>query len=158
GKALQGKMVLGLVASVGEIPAHPQGPAVTCRVRLNGSEALAQVSSSDAGAQNWVPFGKFTLPVTQEQGKLDAVGSAYGLAEGVLSRLVRAQVIKGTARDKAGKLVYQIRIDNASPLILNGIAMLGTGSTDDETPKVWWGISISPRKSLTLPATEADVW
>ena len=70
---------------------------------------------------------------------------------------MRAQVIKGTARDKAGKLVYQIRIDNASPLILNGIAMLGTASKADEAPKVWWGISISPRRSLTLPATEADV-
>ena len=35
--------------------------------------------------------------------------------------------------------------------------MLGTASKADEAPKVWWGISISPRRSLTLPATEADV-
>jgi len=157
GKALDGKTVLGLVARVGEIPSRPEGPAVACRVRLNASEALVQVSSSDATARNWVPFGKFTLPVTQDKGKLDTVRFADGLAEGVLSRLVRAQVIKGTARDKGGKLVYQIRIDNASPLILNGIAMLGTASQADEAPKVWWGISISPRRSLTLPATEADV-
>ena len=100
GKALQGKTILGLVARVA-IPSRPEGPAVACRVRLNGSEALVQVASSDATAQNWIPFGKFTLPVTQEQGKFDAVRFADGLAEGVLSRLVRAQVIKGTARDKA---------------------------------------------------------
>ena len=65
-----GQMVLGLVAEVG-IPARPEGPAVACRVRMSASEALVQVTSSDATARNWVPFGKFTLPVVQDQGKLD---------------------------------------------------------------------------------------
>ena len=60
GKALNGKTILGLVARVAEIPSRPEGPAVACRVRLNASEALVQVASSDATAQNWVPFGKFT--------------------------------------------------------------------------------------------------
>ena len=50
-KALQGKTVLGLVAQVGEVGARPEGPAMTCHVRLNGSEASVQVSSSDAGPE-----------------------------------------------------------------------------------------------------------
>ena len=36
---------------------------------------------------------------------------------------------------------YSIRIDNASPLILNGLAALGTTSSADEIPKVLLGIS-----------------
>ena len=81
---------------------------------------------------------------------------ADGLAEGILNRLVRAQVTKGTAREK-GKLIYQIRIDNASPLVLNGLALLGTMSAADEKPKPLSGICISPRRSLTVPATEEVV-
>ena len=60
--------------------------------------------------------------------KFDADRFADGLAEGVLNRLVRAQVIKGATTREKGKLVYQIRIENASPMILNGLALLGTDS------------------------------
>ena len=52
---------------------------------------------------------------------------ADALAEGILNRLVRAQVIKGSAQREKGKLIHQIRIENASPLILNGLALVGTG-------------------------------
>jgi len=153
GKALNGKTLLGLVARVTEIPSRPEGPAVACRVKLNAGEALVQVTSSDAAARNWVPFGKFTVPVARNQEKFDVQRFADGLAEGILSRLVRAQVIKGTARDK-GKLIYQIRIENASPLILEGIAMLGTASKAGEKPEVLQGLSISPRRILTVPMFE----
>ncbi len=113
-----------------------------------------QVSSSDALAGAWVNFGKFTLPVTQENGKAEVMRMADGLSEGILNRLVRAQIIKGSATKDKGKLVYQLRIDNASPLVLNGLAMLGTASKDDEMPKVLPMISVSPRKSLTVPTSE----
>jgi hypothetical protein len=152
-KALEGKTVLGLVAHLGEIPASPAGPAVACRVRMSADEAMVQVFSSDATAQNWVPFGKFTVPVAQEKGKLDDVRFADGLAEGVLNRLVRAQVAKGTSKEK-GKRIYQVRIENYSPLVLNGLALVGTTSPADEKAKLVWGICISPRGSLTVPATE----
>ena len=91
-----------------------------------------QVLSSDASASNWVAFGKFNLPVVEGSEKFDASKFADGLAEGVLNRLVRAQVIKGATTREKGKLVYQIRIENASPLILNGLALLGTGSPEAE--------------------------
>ena len=45
---LRGKTVLGLKALVGEVPSRPDGPAVACRVRLSGKEAMVQVSSSDS--------------------------------------------------------------------------------------------------------------
>jgi hypothetical protein len=153
-KALQGQTVLGLVAQVGEIPARPDGPAVACKVRFKANQATVQLSISDANASGWVLFGKFSLPVTQDKGKPDIWRFADGMSEGVLTRLVRAQVIKGSATKDKGKLIYQIRVDNASPLVLNGLAVLGTASKEEELPKVLSMFSVSPRKSLTVPASE----
>ncbi len=112
--------------------------------------------SSDASAQNWVAFGKFTVPITKGEEKFDVQRFAALLSEGVLNRLVRAQVTKGTIQDK-GKRLYQVRIENASPLILNGLALVGTDSPESETPKVLLGMSVPPRRSLTVPATEEVV-
>ena len=106
-KALQGKTVLGLTAElVDEIPARPERPAVGCWLRLNAREASVQVMSSDSAAEKWVPFGKFILPVTHGQEKFDVQRFAAALSEGVLNRLVRAQVTKGTVQDK-GKRLYR---------------------------------------------------
>jgi hypothetical protein len=153
-KAVQGKTVLGLLAEIG-IPARPNGPAVACQVRIKGRDAAVQIASSDAAAQNWVPFGKFTLPVATDHGKLDAAQFADGLTEGILNRLVRTQLTKGPRQKD--RPTYGIRIDNASPLVLNGLAVLGRTSQPAETPKLLWGISVPPRKSLTLPASEEAV-
>ena len=101
--------------------------------------------------------GKFTLPLVQENGKIDHVKFADSLAEGVLNRLVRAQVIKGSAQKDKGKLIYQIRIENASPLILNGLAIIGTASKEGELPKVLSGIAIPPRKSMLVPTPEESI-
>jgi hypothetical protein len=153
-KAVQGQTVLGLLAELG-IPERPAGPAVSFHVRLTASEALVRVSSSDPTARGWIPFGKFSLPLARDSGKVDARRFADALAEGILHRLVRAQLIKGLS--EKGKRTYQLRIDNASPLILNGLAVLGTASGPDEAPKVWSGISIPPRRCMTLPASEEVV-
>jgi hypothetical protein len=154
-KALEGLTVLGLVAEVGPIPAGPAGrPAVACRVRLAANEALVQVTSSDAEAAHWVNFGKFSVPLSQGPGKVDVAQFADALSEGILNRLVRAQIIKGSATKDKGKLVYQLRIDNASPLVLNGLAIVGTTSKNDEKPKVLSMISVSPRKSFSVPTTD----
>ena len=157
-KSLHQKDVLGLVAEVSDkLAARPDAPAVACRVKLKAGEALIQVLGSDASASNWVPFGKFSLPVVAGQEKFDASRFADGLAEGVLNRLVRAQVIKGATTREKGKLVYQIRIENFSPMILNGLALVGSDSPAKEMPKFLTGICVSPRRSLTIPADEQVV-
>ena len=51
------------------IPPRPEGPAVAFRVRMSASEAQVLVTSSDATATKWVPFGKFSLPVVDDHGK-----------------------------------------------------------------------------------------
>jgi hypothetical protein len=153
-KLLKGKTVLGLAAQVVDLPARPAGPAIACRIRLSGDEALVQVSSSDAAAEAWVNFGKFSVAVTRENGKFDVPKFADALTEGILNRLVRAQIIKGSATKDKGKLVYQLRIDNASPLVLNGLAMVGTASKADEVAKVLPMLSVSPRRSFNFPTSE----
>ncbi len=152
-KALEGKMVLGVLATAG-ISAYPQGPALACRIRLTPKEALVQVTGSDATAMKWVAFGKFSQPLVQENGKVDTLKFADSLAEGILNRLVRAQVVKGSVQKEKGKRVHQIRIENASPLILNGLALVGMGSNRDEVPKVLSGIAIPPRRSMLVPTND----
>jgi hypothetical protein len=153
-KALRHRRVLGLDAEIG-IPARPDAPEVACRVRLSGDDAQSQVFASDAAIQSWIAFGKFSMPLAQENGKFDAARFADSLTEGVLARLVRAQLGK-PVKDKS-KLLYQIRIDNASPLVLNGIAAVGTTSKDDETPRILAGISLAPRRSMTVTASDEVV-
>src|SRR5207248_8421642 len=128
---------LGLKAKAG-VPARPDAPAVACKIVVDGSgakpEATVFVATTDASAASWVAAGKFTLPVAVEDGKPKAVAFADALAEGLLGRLLRAQLSK--AGVVKGKAVYKVRIDNASPLILNGLAILGVGEGKAEkTPK-----------------------
>ena len=126
-------------------------------MKLKAGEASVQVLGSDATASNWVPFGKFNLPLAQGEEKFDATRFADGLAEGVLNRLVRAQVIKGaTTREKG-----QARLpDPDRECVADGSqrpALVGTDSPEEETPKMLTGICISPRRSLTIPADEQVV-
>ena len=80
-KALQGTMVLGLLTAQG-IPARPAGPALACRIRFSANDASVQLTGSDESARKWVPFGRFTQPLVQENGNLDHLKFADSLAEG----------------------------------------------------------------------------
>jgi len=155
GKAIQGITLLGLQVQVGEIPEQPEAPSVACRVRLTATDAMVQVASSDKSAKNWGLLGKFSLPTAAVKGKIDTVKFVDGLAEGILNRLVRTQLTRGP-REK-GKETFKLRIDNASPLILNGLAVLGTENKDDVIPRVLSGIALSPRRTMSVPASEEVV-
>jgi hypothetical protein len=149
-KFLDGKTILGLVAH-SDRPAQPDGPAVACSVKVGDKEAQVQVFSTDARATAWIPFGKFTVPVPAAGEKPDHAKFVDSLAEGLVNRLARAQVSKPYKEN--GKLVYPLRIDNASPLLLNGIAAVGTNSKPDDTPRVLAGLSLLPHKSFTITAS-----
>jgi len=148
-KSLEGKAVLGLAVESG-IPAKPAGPGLACRVSLvENDEAIVQVSTTDANGASWVAAGKFTLPLTGEA-KSELV--ADSLAEGMLSRLVRTQLIKG--QKAKGKDTFKIHIENASPLVLNGLALSGVNAKADSAPSALAGFSLPPRKSMDLPASQ----
>jgi hypothetical protein len=154
-KLLKDQVVLGLKVALG-VPERPEGPALACRVRLVGSgakaEAVVTVAPSDGTGKAWAaPVGKFSLPLTKSQnGQLDAAMVADAAAEGVLGRLVRAQLTKGPK--VKGKSTFVIKVENASPLILNGLSLAGAGAKDAK-PASLAGICLSPRRTLALPAT-----
>ena len=162
----QGRIMLGLsVESV--VPAKPTGPAVACKVQLQGTaakpEALVQVATTDETGLSWTPTGKFTLPVAlDEAGQIKAAAFGDALAEELLKRLIHVVVTRPsatgggllpkTAKERE-KSAYTVRIDNYSPLMLNGIALLGAGAKESEPLKILAGIALSPRRSLSLPVS-----
>lgn len=141
--------VLGLTPRLG-IPDRPSGPALSCRLHLEGTEATVQIASGAGGA--WQPLSKFTLPLTKsEGGRLKAYEVADEAAGGVVGRLIRVQLAKEKGRDRKGKDQYRIKIDNLSPLILNGVALGGPKLDADRAPTGLAGFSLPPRKSLSVP-------
>ena len=153
--ALRRKMVLGLLAEVG-IPARPEGPAVAFRVRMSASEAQVHGDRQRC-----------------DRTRLDYVRQVYAASRRGPRKIGRRTICRwiggrhaqslGSGRSWArgsrtrGRCTIQLRIDNASPLVLNGLAALGTDSKPDETPKVLSGICLSPRRSMTVPASEEVV-
>ena len=158
-KAVQGKYILGLVAQASEQLSAAVRKGRRCLPReAEGRRGVGSGSEQRPGRAELGSVRQVqSSALSRGQEKFDASRFADGLAEGVLNRLVRAQVIKGATTREKGKLVYQIRIENASPLVLNGLALLGTGSPEEEKPKVLTGICVSPRRSLTIPANEQVV-
>lgn len=151
---LNGKTMLGLTTRDG-IPARPEGPAVAFRVNIAAKgEASVTVAITDGPASSWLPVGKFSVTVPQTPGgdaKPDALADA--VAEGLISRLVVAKLSKGP-RVK-NKETFKIKVENYSPLILNGLSVVGTAADADaaELAKAMTGMSLPPRRSVSFSAT-----
>jgi hypothetical protein len=152
-RALKDKAVIGLWAREG-VPTVPDGPSVGCKVRVRGEEAVVQVVASGKQGDAWVPFGKFTVPVAREGADFDPIAFNDAVTGGLLDRLVVARLARGPREN--GKPTYRIRIDNASPLILNGLAIAGAAEEAD-APRQLAGLGVPPRRSLTVPASAQAV-
>jgi hypothetical protein len=152
--ALAGTRTLGMDVEL-DAPAAPEGPALACLVRFHDApagsddrDASVLIYSSDPNASRWAAVGKFSLPVAA-----DATGEtlADALAEGIISRLVRAQVTKG--KKVKDEQTYKLRIDNAAPLLLNGLALTGSDLGIESEPSMLAGFSLPPRRSMTFTIT-----
>jgi hypothetical protein len=142
--------VLGLTARSG-IPTGPKGPSLSMRLRFDDDLVLAQVSSSDGAAHSWISVGKFQVDLKNAKGEVrTAVEVVDLIAESLLSRLADVKLVEGP-RVK-GKSTYKIRIDNASPLILNSLALAGKDDREAR-PTALAGFSIPPHRSLTVAAS-----
>ena len=156
-KLLRDARILGLKVE-SDVPSRPDGPAIACSVDLAGltgrEEARVTIKSSNGSGQ-WTEAGTFTVPLATKDGKRDVVGFADSVAAGVLAKMVDAKLVKG--KKVKGKETYTIRIDNYSPLILNGLAVAGATEEGDSRPRMVSGLCLSPRRSLSLPATHEVV-
>jgi len=151
--------MLGLAVKEG-VPMNPEGPSIAMRVRLDDDVARVQFSSTKPTARTWLPLGKLELPLLKDKAGTDkttrpVVEIADALATSLLGRLVDATLIPG--KKVNNKPTYKLRIDNASPLVLNGLALTGTEPSADRPPSSLAGMTLTPHRSLTLPASSAMV-
>lgn len=163
--------MLGLNVKMG-VPTRPDGPSMAARIDLTGGEGVVQVQTTDARGVSWTSAGKFALAT-------DGEPALWGdrIAEGVLGRVVRVQLSKGP-RVK-GHETYRVRIENASPFVLAGLAIgslefgkapavpttvveadadkadpVDAEVTDPkQVPSVLGGLAIPPRRNYTVSAT-----
>lgn len=158
--------VLGLRAKAG-VPSKPDGPSLACRIALEGDRADVKLAASDADGTAWkalepltVKLGDATAAPKPEAGKgqdapdattIRAARVADGLAEGFLSRLVVVKLAKG--HRVKGHETYIVRIGNASPMILKGLALGGSEEAADAIPAALAGLGLAPHRSISVPAT-----
>ncbi|QDV32638.1 hypothetical protein [Tautonia plasticadhaerens] len=157
-RAISGATMLGMKVGL-KAPNQPDETAVACMIRFNEApagapdrEATVMVYASDAEARSWTPMGKFSLPIADDA---EAQGLAVELATGILGRLVHAQV--GEGKLVKGEKVYKLRVDNASPLLLNGLALAGPDLVPEVVPSVLAGFSLAPRHSMSFTITREAV-
>jgi len=148
---LIGRPILGLTARDG-VPINPKGPGVAVRIRIDEKVARVQYSSTHARDNAWLPLGKLELPLLRKDNTArPAAELADDLAESLLGRLVDATLIEKKSR---GKTAYSLRIDNASPLILNGLSLTGeTAQADTAVPSSLAGLTLPPHRSIAMPAS-----
>jgi hypothetical protein len=149
--ALIGRTILGLKGRDG-VPINPKSPGVAVRIRLDEKLARIQYSSTHAKDNAWLPLGKLELPLLREdKTPRPAAELADTLAESLLGRLVDATLIE---KSEKGKTSYSLRIDNASPLILNGLALSGTTEESaNAVPSSLAGLTLPPHRSIAMPAS-----
>jgi hypothetical protein len=113
-----------------------------------------RVSASDEAGTSWVDVGKFSLPRLNTNGTpLTPAEFADRWAEGLLDRLVRVRL----TREGRNKDASRIRIENGSPLVLSGLTLGGPEPRADSRPSTLVGLSLSPRRAMTVPATHEVV-
>jgi hypothetical protein len=158
-KVLDSKTILGLKVASG-VPEKPSGPSIGCKIHLVGQpdqpEVLVKVAESN-GHREWTSMGKFSLFVPLDKdGQRDLVALGDKVAEGVLDRLVRAKLIKGR-KPIEGTMTYTLQVDNASPLILNGFAVVGGQAKPSDPPHFLLGIGLPPQRSMQMSLTPGMV-
>jgi hypothetical protein len=143
------RQMLGLVLQPG-VPASPDRPSLAIRLQLHAdNQATVVVQASDGASKEWANQGKFNLAISKKNGESNELFAARisdELADGLLSRVVRVQV---TDKKVDGRKIYSLRVDNASPLVLSGLAVKSP-STDKEVATIM-NLSIRPHKSILLP-------
>ena len=57
----------------------------------------------------------------------------------------------------AGQQTYIVQVDNASPMILNGVSMIGGQAKPGDPPRYLLGVALPPQHSLQLPINPGAV-
>lgn len=146
---------LGLQTVEG-IPANPSAPSVAVRVRLDDQIAQVQLAVSDESCSAWKSVGKFHVDLATAEGKhLKPLEITDNLAEQILGHLIDTQIVR--RRSSHGSSPYLIRVANATPLVLNALAVGGLANDPLARPAVMVGLSIPPHHAVNIPADKDTV-
>jgi hypothetical protein len=135
--------------SDGQIPERPIVPGLACKIVIEGAAAEVTVLASDPDAIDWQKVGSFKMKTVDKALKVDE------LAEGILNELVIVKM--NTGKRVKGKISHQLVIENKSPLLLRALSIQGDVGQGSDMPKELVGLSLPPRRSLTVPASEEVV-
>jgi hypothetical protein len=144
---LASRPVLGLSPRPGIVPDRPDGPSMAVRVAIDKAIVHVSIQASDAASGRWVPAGKFTMPAVE--GPADRLAEA--IAEGVLERLVRVELIRGSHAN-GNNIPDRLKVVNASPMILHGLAVAGSKPEATGTPALR-GLALAPRRTASITLT-----
>ena len=158
---LRSSTLLGL-RMVENVPDVPVGPAIAFRAVIDQTQVKVHAASTDRSGKRWVSLGSFTIkvdPASKEarEQRLDkqATELTDAMAARLLERLVHCTLKKGDRVN--GKRTYRIRIENGSPLILNGLTLEGEDEAAGASPSTLAGFCLPPRKALTVPIAAETV-
>ena len=98
-------------------------------------------------------MGKFDLSLVKDAKALKAEEIADAMSEGLVGRLVRVQIVKKD-RTENTKAQFGLKIENASPLYLNGLAVTGSQIDDAKKVAAASGLTVGPRRSIVMPANQ----
>lgn len=161
--------VMGLSAKQG-IPEQPGRPSLACRMTLSDGELLLSLEASHPSDSEWVLLGKTKIKITEIEPTASAESAKWNAAQGLeartiklgnvvtekmLARLIRVQITKH-AQSK-GKDAYMVKVINQTPLLLDGLMLGGIDVKEGVAPSMVSGLSLSPLKSLSLPASSEAV-
>jgi len=155
GNMFKDRQMLGLGLQPG-VPATPERPSLALRVQLHGnSDATVVVQAAEGAGKAWANQGKFNLKIAKKTGEAAEAFTARvadELADGLLQRVVRVQV---TDKTVDGRKVYQLKVDNASPLVLAGVAV--KSPVEGKEIATILNLSIRPHQSVRLPLDPKSV-
>lgn len=153
-KVLAETTILGLATRDG-IATDPAHPCLACRLRLDDEIVQVQLSVSNDAGTGWDSVGKFSIVLKNEEGvDRSAIEIIDQLSEKILGRVIDPELVVKSVK---GKRKYAIKINNASPLVLNSLALSGPSRDRKVPPTFLLGLSVPPHRTLTVPASEDAV-
>ena len=141
-----------------KLAARPEGPAIACRVRLKARRSVgAGYRAATRRRRTGCRSASSPCRCRKVKEKFDATRFADGVAEGVLNRLVRAQVIKGRPPEKGKADLPDPDRECVTVDAQRAGARWEPAAPRTRCRRCCSGICVSPRRSLTIPATKTVV-
>ena len=145
--SLRGQTLLGLKVETA-LPDRTDAPALAIRLRAEGTGLAASVSASTGDASGWRPAGKYTVKLNDAKGQARAtVAVADDVALGLVGQVFKVKLV---SKRSQGKTAYAIRVENESPIVLDGLALSSTAEPAAGKVSSVLGLGLPPRKAMVI--------